>query len=205
MSSAIACWYCSLWAPQVQADLKDIYRIYHSQPSLQAFEICQGGGCPHTDVLQLTEAEWDNVARLFSPLPADAEAERAAVAQAIGVLEDLIGTKTGTAADRAGTFGNSEYQHQQDCNDEAINSTTYLRLLQQAGFLRFHHILDTRTRKFFFTGWPHTTAVIQQSDNHAEYAVDSWFYDNGHAASIVPMGVWKDGYVPADSPLRHKN
>lgn len=184
-----------------QADLKDIYRIYHSLPTLQAFEICQGGGCVQSDVLSLSSAEWDNVEQLFTPLPATAEAEREAIAKAIGLLEDMVGTKIGTAADRAGTFNNSEYLHQQDCNDEAINSTTYLRLMQQAGLIRYHDILDTRTRKFFLTGWPHTAAVIREQANQAEYVVDSWFYDNGYPATIIPMATWKDGYIPADSPI----
>lgn len=188
-------------AMPAQADLKEIYRIYHTTPTLHSFEICQGGGCVQYDTLSLTAAEWDNVTQLFTPLPANAEDERAAIAKAIGMLEDIVGTKIGTAADRAGTFSNSEYLHQQDCNDEAINSTTYMRLMQQAGLIRYHDILDTRTRKFFFTGWPHTAAVIREQANQAEYAVDSWFYDNGYPATIVPMATWKDGYIPTDSPI----
>lgn len=187
-----------------RADLKDIYRIYHTQPSLQSFEICQGGGCIHSDILQLAESEWINVLRIFTPQAENAEQERAQIAEAIGMLEDIVGTKIGTAADRAGTFGNSDYQHQQDCNDEAINSTTYMRLMQQAGLLRFHSILDTRTRKFFLTGWPHSTAVIRENATQAEFAVDSWFYDNGHPATIVPIAQWKDGYIPEDSPIHHR-
>lgn len=171
------------------------------RPSLQAFEICQGGGCVQSDVLSLSPAEWENIEQLFTPPPTSAQAERDVIAAAIGRLEDMVGTKVGTTADRAGTFNNSDYLHQQDCNDEAINSTTFLRLMQQAGLLQFHEVLDTRTRKFFLTGWPHTSAVIRERGNQAEYAVDSWFYDNGMPASIVPMALWKDGYIPADSPL----
>lgn len=187
-----------------RADLKEINRIYHSQPALAAFEICQGGGCLHADILQLTVSEWDSVQRLFTPQAETAEQERGQIAAAIGMLEDIVGIKIGTTADRAGTFGNSAYQHQQDCNDEAINSTTYMRLMQQAGLIHFHTILDTRTRNFFLTGWPHSAAAIRENQTNAEYAVDSWFYDNGHAATIVPMAQWKAGYVPEDSPLRHR-
>lgn len=192
---------CLFTGTSAHADLNDIYRIYHTKPSLAAFEICQGGGCVQSDILQLTEAEWDNVVQIFSPLPANAEAEREAISKAIGALEDMVGTKIGTTADRAGTFNNSDYLHQQDCNDEAINSTTYMRLMQQAGLIRFHEILDTRTRKFFFTGWPHSTAAIREQATKAEYAVDSWFYDNGFPATVLPMATWKDGYIPTDSPI----
>lgn len=158
----------------------------------------------HSDQLQLTPPEWDNVLAIFTPQAENAAQERTQIADAIGMLEDIVGTKIGTAADRAGTFGNSDYQHQQDCNDEAINSTTYMRLMQQAGLIRLHTIQDTRTRKFFFTGWPHSTAVIRENESQAEFAVDSWFYDNGHAATIVPLAQWKDGYIPEDSPIHHR-
>ena len=169
-TSYLTAWLCFsvCTASPVYADLKDIYRIYHSMPSLAEFEICQGGGCVQSDTLSLTPAEWDNVTRLFTPQPQTAEAERNAISLAIGLLEDMVGTKIGTAADRAGTFNNSYYLHQQDCNDEAINSTTYMRLMQQAGLIRFHDILDTRTRQFFFTGWPHTAAVIREQATQAE-------------------------------------
>lgn len=201
----IACLFSSGACIQAaRADLNDINRIYHASPSLASFDICQGGGCAQFDTLSLTVAEWENVTRLFTPLPHTADAERTAIAQAIGILEDIAGTKIGTAADRAGTFNNSAYQHQQDCNDEAINSTTYMRLMQQAGLIQFHQILDTRTRKFFLTGWPHSAAVIQEIDSKAEYAVDSWFYDNGYPATIVPMAQWKEGYIPTDSPILHR-
>lgn len=202
-TSYLTAWLCFsvCTASPVYADLKDIYRIYHSTPSLAEFEICQGGGCVQSDTLSLTPAEWDNVTRLFTPPPQTAEAERNAISLAIGLLEDMVGTKIGTAADRAGTFNNSDYLHQQDCNDEAINSTTYMRLMQQAGLIRFHDILDTRTRQFFFTGWPHTAAVIREQATQAEYAVDSWFYDNGYPATILPMSTWKEGYIPQDSPI----
>ena len=192
---------CLFAGTPAHADLNDIYRIYHTKPALTAFEICQGGGCVQSDILQLTEAEWDNVVQIFSPLPANAEAEREAISKAIGALEDMVGTKIGTTADRAGTFNNSDYLHQQDCNDEAINSTTYMRLMQQVGLIRFHEILDTRTRKFFFTGWPHSTAAIREQATKAEYAVDSWFYDNGFPATVLPMATWKEGYIPTDSPI----
>ena len=77
-------------------------------------------------------------------------AERQKIAQAIGMLEDLVGQKIGTSADLAGTFFNGSLTGQQDCNDEAINSTTYMRLLKANGLMPLHEIEDTRTRNFFW-------------------------------------------------------
>jgi len=156
--------------------------------------------------VSLTEDEWYSVSSVFlnAGNASDAEQERSLIAQAIGIFEGIVGSKTSTATDLAGTFGNSEYPGQLDCNDEAINSTTYIRLMRQNGLLRFHDVDDMRTRNFFFTGWPHSTAVIKELATGERYAVDSWFYDNGFPATIVPFNVWKSGYIPEDSPVLSK-
>ena len=141
------------------ADLSDISRIFHQTPQLTAFEICQGGGCAEISRTSLTELEWNAVTRIFNVQAKSASedkelAERQKIAQAIGMLEDLVGQKIGTSADLAGTFFNGSLTGQQDCNDEAINSTTYMRLLKANGLMPLHEIEDTRTRNFFFTAWP---------------------------------------------------
>jgi len=151
--------------------------------------------------LSLSQADWQPIVELFEPPPQNAALERQYIAKAIGLLEQIVGNKTGTSNDRAGTFGNSDFSGQQDCNDEAINTTTYMRLLRQAGYMRFHEIEDMRTRNFFFNGWPHTTAVIHEIKTKERYAVDSWFYDNGAPATIVPFEDWKDNFFPSDSPI----
>lgn len=183
------------------AEFADIQRIYRQTPQLNAFEVCQSGGCAKLSKLALNAADWQPVEALFTQESLSAEEERLNISKAIGLLEGVIGHKTGTSEDRAGTFGNSDYSGQQDCNDEAINTTTYMRLLKSAGYMRFHEIEDMRTRNFFFNGWPHTTAVIREIETGERFAVDSWFYDNGHPATIVPFTVWKANYQPEDSPI----
>jgi hypothetical protein len=183
------------------AALLDISRIFHQTPNLSQFEVCQGGGCAQINQLSISAAEWNNVAQIFQVKADNASEERIQISQAIGQIEQIIGAKNGTATDRAGTFDNADFPGQLDCNDEAINTTTYMRLLKLNGLIQFHEIEDTRTRNFFFTGWPHTTAVIRDIKTNERFAVDSWFYDNGHAASIVPFATWKANYKPSDSPI----
>lgn len=189
-----------LCASVCQAEMGDISRIYHSTPSFNHLEICYGGGCTEHQISTLSTDDWQNIVQVFQQVRSAPE-ERIAIAQAIGMLEYLIGEKIGTATDLAGTFNNSQYKNQLDCNDEAINSTTYMRLMQQDGLIKFHTIEDMRTRAFFFNAWPHSTAVISEIQSNERFAVDSWFYDNGAPATIVPFALWKSGYVPADSPL----
>lgn len=195
--------FSSLYA---NAALTDINRIYQQIPALQGFEVCTGGGCAEVKHVSLTDDEWQSIASIFTNerMVSNAEQERDLIALAIGAFESIVGTKTSTATDLAGTFGNSDYPGQLDCNDEAINSTTYMRLLRQNGLLKFHEVEDTRTRNFFFTGWPHSTAVIHETASGERFAVDSWFYDNGFPATIIPFTVWKSGYIPEDSPVLGK-
>ena len=203
----LAAWIlaCGLCLPlSAQADLKDISRIFHQTPSLSQFEVCQGGGCAQSNVLSITSNEWLTVIQIFNTKANNANDERSQISQAIGQLEKIVGAKNNTSTDLAGTFFKGKLAGQQDCNDEAINSTTYMRLLKNNGFILFHDIEDMRTRNFFFTGWPHTTAVIRETKTAQRYAVDSWFYDNGHAATIVPFATWKANYKPADSPVGKK-
>ena len=188
-----------LMSVNVWADMADINRIYRDTPTLNSLEICYAGGCAKTSRTQLNADAWQKIADVFNPPSDSAEQERARIATAIGLFEQLVGAQTGTDGDRAGTFKNADYPGQMDCNDEAINSTTYMRLLKQHGLMPYHEIEDTRTRNFFFNGWPHTTAVIRDIHTQIRYAVDSWFHDNGHAAEVVVFEVWKDGWRPSDT------
>jgi hypothetical protein len=181
------------------AEFEDIQRIYRQTPHLNQFEVCHSNGCAKVSQLALDDADWQQVERLFDQPVNNAIQEREKISKAIGLFEEVVGLKTGTSGDLAGTF-NMAYG-QLDCNDEAINTTTYMRLLKQAGYMRFHEIEDLRTRNFFFTGWPHTTAVINETLTGERFAVDSWFYDNGYPATIVPFKVWKANFRPADSPI----
>jgi hypothetical protein len=185
----------------VNAALSDVTRIFHQTPTLGQFEVCQGGGCLETNQLSVNDMEWRGVLRIFQSKATNAEAERAQIAQAIGEFERIVGAKNGTAADLAGTFFDGKLAGQLDCNDEAINTTTYMRLLKTNGLMQFHEVEDTRTRNFFFTGWPHSTAVIRDIETSERYAVDSWFYDNGKPATIVTFAKWKANYRPDDSPI----
>lgn len=199
----LICILCLMWPGLVHADFSDIGRIYRQTPYVHDFEVCAGGGCAELKQVNMTHHDWQTVVHVFTQAGAvhDAAQERILIAQAIGAMESIVGRLTDTATDLAGTFGNADFPGQMDCNDEAINSTTYMRLMRNYGLIKFHEIEDMRTRNFFFNGWPHSTAVIRETASGARFAVDSWFYDNGFPATIVPFSDWKSGYIPEDSPL----
>lgn len=197
----VATWL-AITVSYAQAALSEMSRIFHQTPSLEAFEVCFGGGCAEVRQVALTTEEWQKVVHLFaSDILLNATQERGKIAQAVGLLEVIVGEKVGTSNDIAGTFYTGNLTGQLDCNDEAINTTTYIRLMQQAGLIKWHEVEDTRVRSLFFTGWPHSAAVMHDISTGEQFAVDSWFYDNGAPATIVPFAIWKSGYRPADSPI----
>ncbi len=198
----VLCCCSLLLLPAVQADAPAMTRVLQQSPSPEQFDFCWGGTCAEVVRTGVTQQEWQRVRALFQPPPSDAATERTAIGRAIGVLEGMIGARTGTAEDRAGTFGNSAWPGQLDCNDEAANSTTYMRLLLADGLLRFHRVLDTTTRGGFLIFGRHSAAVIQEIASGEQYAVDAWFYDNGQPAVIVPLAAWARGWRPADSTAR---
>ena len=181
------------------ADAEAMTRILKETPTPQRFSFCWGGTCAAIEQVGLTPTEWSQVRGMFDPMPRDAESERETVRAAIGLLESIVGSKTGTSGDRAGTFGNSAWPGQLDCNDEATNSTNYMRMMHADGLMRFHEILDTRTRGGFLIFGRHSTAVIAETGSMKKFAVDSWFYDNGKPAIILPLDTWQAGWKPDNS------
>ncbi len=166
-------------------------------PSPDAFSVCYRHTCAEVVELKLEHDQWERIRVLFLSPPDSAEEERARIARAIGMMEIMTGGLANTANDKGGNLdGLFAGGNQLDCIDESTNSTTYLRMLATDGLLRRHSVQDRATRGFFLFGWPHTTAVIRDLGTQHDYAVDSWFYDNGIPPAILPLTIWRDGWEP---------
>lgn len=166
-------------------------------PAPSGFTICHGYGCQYKAEVKMTPAGWQKVRAAFGTRPATPEAERDAAARAIAVLEKKVGSATGTDVDEPGAALIAKNRFQQDCIDETVNTTTYLRMLHADGLLRFHDIGEAAWRGKFIDRWPHNTAVLVERDSGSAYAMDSWFHANGVRPEIVPLDKWKAGWSPA--------
>ncbi|MBI2233552.1 MAG: hypothetical protein HYU57_00805 [Micavibrio aeruginosavorus] len=173
-------------------------------PAAESFDHCRGYGCAYRDNVALSDTEWGKIAHPFRKATT-AEAEREAISQAIAELEQIVGEKTGTSGDIAGTFGKVG-THQLDCVDESTNTTIYLAVMDKKGLIK-HHSISGPTTRTPFTGmaqgrfWPHQTAVIFDNKTNAAYAVDSWFRDNGAPADVVPLHDWLYGWGPQEDKV----
>lgn len=205
---ATCCFIFILCGCSGQGRYQDYLKFYGiDEPEINNFTHCFNYGCQTQAKVALPAATEKKLKKLFSPAPKSAKSERLKIAQAIGIFETDIGAMTGTANDYHGTFrlyqtdAPSTRNFQQDCVDESTNTTIYLSLLNQMGFLKFHNVGFPATRQPFSNGnrWWHQTATIQETSSSAIYVVDSWFFDNGAPAVVIPLNEWKKGWHPAKS------
>ncbi|MGH6948849.1 MAG: hypothetical protein ACREDZ_16080 [Kiloniellales bacterium] len=161
--------------------------------------LCHGHGCRLSTKIVLADADWSEMKRLFGDGPAESAAdERARIAAAIGLMEGRLGGRAGLAGDRGrNVFPPTD--DQLDCIDETLNTTIYLDLLAQHGWMTWHRV-DRPAKRGFDRGelWVHETAVVSEIATGRAYVVDSWFHDNGTPPHVVPLSLWLAGWLPGD-------
>ncbi len=168
-----------------------------TDPDPDAFSICYNHTCKDVTTLSLDSHQWRKVSAVFMPPAADAAGERRQVAEAVGLLEQLVGDLVGTTNDRGGNLeGLLSGGKQMDCIDESTNTTTYLVMVSKGQLLCWHTVEDRSSRGFFIFGMPHTTAVVKDNATGKKWAVDSWFHDNGVPPEILPLSEWRGGWEP---------
>ena len=154
--------------------------------------VCYGFSCKIRQIVSITPAEWRSVVNWFDGTATTPEDERQQIRQAIGWMEVVVGRYTPTHLD----IGMNLEKHpvnmtgQMDCIDESINTTTYLTLFEQQGYLRWHRVTDRAYRGSLLDA--HWAAQVEQVDNAVKYVIDSWFQDNGMLPYIAKSTEWLD-------------
>jgi hypothetical protein len=166
------------------------------EPKGSVVHVCHAYGCRTRTRFRFLDSDIAEIGALMTKTrKADtAEEERRAVAYAVGWMEKRVGEAIGTKDDRAGMdFSASGDPTQQDCVDEATNTTSYLTVLQNNGLLRHHSVSTPFARENYLRGvegWTHWTAVLIETANRQRWAVDSWIYENGENPAIVKAEEW---------------
>ncbi len=165
-------------------------------PNGNTVTVCSAYGCKAQTKVRLKAKDIAEIKKLMGKWRTKdtPDRERVAVAYAVGWLESRIGDEIGTSADRAGMEYNGPGDPtQQDCVDEATNTTAYLLVLQSNGFLKHHTVSTPFAKEALWrgvAGWPHWTAVLVQNDDKQRWAVDSWIYENGENPAVVEAEKW---------------
>jgi hypothetical protein len=161
-------------------------------------QVCFNYGCKDAAVVRFAPADLGEVKSLFVDV-ASPQAEREAIARAMGALYFHAALQTPTWRDRGGNVDDDGAEGRMDCIDHSLNTTAYLALLERNGWLRFHTVADRVTRGRFLA--VHWGAQLSETAEAAQWVVDTWFLDPGNPATIYPLDEWLEGARPPGTEL----
>jgi hypothetical protein len=173
--------------------------------------VCFNYGCLAQADVVFSDGQLEVLGRSLGRARTSAE-EREVIGGAVGRLLGWAGEQSPISADRGGNYADDAVYGRMDCIDHATTTTRLLRLLERRGLLRFHRVLEPALRLRFWV-FPHYAAQIEEmqdgdarrgerteEDEEApsRFAVDSWFFDNGHPAVVMRLEAWQRGNDPDD-------
>jgi hypothetical protein len=156
--------------------------------------VCYNYGCYAKAPVDYSEGQLDLLRQQLAAAR-DAAAERLAIAAAIGRMYAIAGEQTPVWRDKGGNYADGGENGKMDCIDHSTNTSAFLRLLQARGWLRFHEVLEPirRIRLIFAE---HRAARMRERETQQVYVVDSWYFDNGRPAAVLPVEDWLAGAAP---------
>ena len=162
-------------------------------------KVCSGYDCPIEERFSLREADRGRLAAIMAKGRASAEAERAAIREAIAAMERIARRELRFRPDvRLSWQRHRGKRGQMDCVDESINTREYLTWLAANGHLEHHTVLRSIAERGLIPGnWhPHKSAQIRSADGTA-WVVDSWKGDDGERPEIMRTAAWRVDRAPA--------
>ena len=183
-----------------------------SAGAVERVKVCYNYGCLAQSVVEISDERLAEVERLLHEAT-DAEGERAALGQVVGKMLAWASEQSPIGADRGGNYADMDAYGKMDCIDHSTTTTRLLRLIEAKGMLRFHHVLDPALRRRFLL-FEHYSALIEErkpgssdcgcdgemdEDPSRQFVVDSWFFDNGRPAVVMPLARWQAGESPNEN------
>lgn len=171
----------------------------------EKISVCFNYGCAAQAEVVFSDAQLMELKNLLDRAQNPVQ-EREAVGEAVGRLLGWAGRQSPIAADRGGNYADDAAYGRMDCIDHATSTTRLLRLMERRGLLRFHRVAEP-VRRHRFLIFQHDAARIEEienGENGAEsaggeasaFVVDSWFFDNGRPAAVMPLIDWMAGETP---------
>jgi len=156
--------------------------------------ICYNYGCSAKAEVRYSDAQLAPLERRLASAGNAAE-ERSALSWVIGRMYAIAGEQTPIWRDKGGNYADELGSGKMDCIDHSTDTTAFLRLLAARGGLRFHEVMEPlKRRRFFFA--VHWGAQLRERETQQAYVVDSWFFDNGQPAAVMPVEAWSAGVRP---------
>jgi len=171
-------------------------------PKADTVTVCHAYGCKAQTSFTFTQSDIGEISALMKHVRRDdtPREERRAIAYAIGWMERRVAPTVGTVSDRPSMdlMGSGD-QSQQDCVDEATNTTSYLLVLKRHGLIQRHSV-ERPFAKDDFNRWTHWAALIRETESGEDFAIDSSSSANGENPTVQSAASF---YVP-DGPGDNK-
>ena len=157
--------------------------------------ICFNYACAKVAVVRYEEAELEPVGRMLAGA-SDAAAERSALAEAVARMYAIAASRTPIFRDRGENFDDDEVNDgRMDCIDHSTNTSSFLHLIEERGWLRHHGVMQ-RLRRFLFLQ-EHWAGRIAERASGQQFTVDTWYFPPGQPAVVQPVAEWLQGRRPA--------
>ncbi len=171
-----------------------------SDPQPAHFRECHGFACAVPSRVSLRPADWRRVRAMFTPPAKDAATERRRIAAAVALMQRLVGAQTGTSAHQwthsdMMILPNLGDPTQLDCIDEAVNTWTYMTMMERDGLFRFHRVASLAFAGSPVDPNPRNAAVLQERDS-TYYVLDPSLVESGAVAPVLPLPAWLDSWPP---------
>jgi hypothetical protein len=146
----------------------------------------------------VSEDSWRRIAAAFAPRAKDAPSERRQISHAVALMQLVVGQQTGTAVHQwthrdKDILPNLGDPTQLDCIDEAVNTWTYLTLMEHRGLFHFHRVAQLAAAGAPIE--PRNTAVVQEIGG-GYFAIDPSLVDAGVPAPVIALDSWLEHWPP---------
>jgi hypothetical protein len=161
-------------------------------PNGNSMTICYGFVCRRRLEFEFTAADKKALEAIMAKGKASAQAERAAVQNAVIWWDKRIGPILGTTIRLArADFRHNADATNYDCWDTTRNITSLLLLLRDWGYLRHHAVINPRYRgNVLVLQTPHNTPVIKEKVGGGEWVVDMWTVAYAQPPQVMTVAQW---------------
>lgn len=156
--------------------------------------ICYNYSCAAQATITLDSDDLVQLDQLFQEV-ANAAVERGSIQLAVGLMSRVAGKQTPIHNDKAQNYNDDGVEGRMDCIDHSRTTTAYLKLIEARGLLQFHRVLEPVHRAPLLVN-DHWSARIEETNSGTQFAVDSWYFDHGEPAAMLPLREWLSGAEP---------
>lgn len=188
-----------------RAPLAPEYRI--GGDGSATLRICFNWSCARTQTMTFTADEISGVIKQMTVCSGAAKRDRLQRLRIAMWQMELLAQKYQPMLANDQSVNSQEVgaEGRMDCVDNAANTTTFLRILEDLDALPGWTVKTPRVRMSTSITRAHWTAVVVDQATEELWSVDSWYRVNGHLPFVVPLEDWLHESLGWEPPFDRMN